>query len=183
MRDILNLFSHTSDAAFAIDSDQRIVRWNQPAERLFGFRAQEVLGRFCYDVIGSRTTLCHFNCQKNCFAHTMALKQQVLPTHDLQVHTKAGQTLWLSVTTIVVPSKWRDLCVLIHLFRDVSRQKEIEHFVKRLIHQAQKPVKLLETHELVGSPSAGPATELTAREREVLTLLAGRPLGVALRLS
>ena len=34
MRDILNLFSKTSDAAVAIDSDQRIVLWNQSAERL-----------------------------------------------------------------------------------------------------------------------------------------------------
>jgi PAS domain-containing protein len=90
MRDILDLFSHTSDAALAIDSDQRLVLWNQSAEMLFGFKAQEVLGRFCYDVIGSRTTLCCFGCQKNCFAQTMALKEQVVPTRDLNILTKLG---------------------------------------------------------------------------------------------
>jgi PAS domain S-box-containing protein len=172
MRDILGLFSHTSDAAVAIDSDQRIVLWNQSAEMLFGFEAKEVLGRFCYDVIGSRTTLCHLGCQKNCFAQTMALKQQVVPTHDLQVHTKAGRTLWLSVTTIVVPSRWRDLCILIHLFRDVSRQKEMERFVEQIIDRAQELAKSLETRQSLSPSFAASATELTAREREVLTLLA-----------
>jgi PAS domain S-box-containing protein len=172
MRDILNLFSKTSDAAIAIDSDQRIVLWNQSAEMLFGFTAKEALGRFCYDVIGSRTTLCHLGCQKNCFAQTMALKQQVVPTRDLQVHIKAGRTIWLSVTTIVVPSQWRDLCLLIHLFRDVSRQKAMEHFVEQLIDKAQKLTQSLETHQSVDSPRAPHATDLTAREREVLSLLA-----------
>jgi PAS domain S-box-containing protein len=172
MRDILNLFSKTSDAAIAIDSDQRIVLWNQSAEMLFGFTAKEALGRFCYDVIGSRTTLCHLSCQKNCFAQTMALKQQVVPTHDLQVHTKTGRTIWLSVTTIVVPSQWRDLCLLIHLFRDVSRQKEMEHFVKQLIDTAQKLAKSFETRQSEDSGFALSATDLTAREREVLSLLA-----------
>jgi PAS domain S-box-containing protein len=105
MKDILNLFSKTSDATVAIDSDQRIVLWNQPAEMLFGFRAKEVLGGFCYHVIGSRTTLCHLGCQKNCFAQTTALKPHVVPTCDPQVSTKAGRKIWLSVTTIVVPSR------------------------------------------------------------------------------
>jgi PAS domain S-box-containing protein len=172
MRDILNLFSKTSDAAIAIDSDQRIVLWNQSAERLFGFAVQEVLGRFCYDVIGSQTTLCHLSCQKNCFARTMALKQQVVPTHDLQVHTKTGRTIWLSVTTIVVPSQWRDLCLLIHLFRDVSRQKAMEQFVKQLIDTTQKLVKSFETRQSEDSTFALSAMDLTAREREVLSLLA-----------
>jgi PAS domain S-box-containing protein len=172
MRDILNLFSKTSDAAIAIDSDQRIVLWNQSAEILFGFTAKEALGRFCYDVIGSRTTLCHLGCQKNCFAQTMALQQQVVPTRDLQVHTKSGRKIWLSATTIVVPSRWRDLCILVHLFRDVSHQKEMEHFVQQCISKAQKLAKSLETRQSVDSPFAPSATDLTAREREILTLLA-----------
>ena len=172
MRDILNLFSKTWDAAVAIDSDQRIVLWNQSAEMLFGFTAKEALGRFCYDVIGSRTVLCHLDCKKNCFAQTMALKQQAVPTRDLQVHTKAGRMIWLSVTTIVVPSQWRDLCILIHLFRDVSRQKAMEHFVKQLIDKAQKLANSLEPQQSVDSPFPPSATDLTAREREVLILLA-----------
>jgi PAS domain S-box-containing protein len=172
MRDILDLFSNTSDAAIAIDVNQRIVLWNRSAEMLFGFQAKEVVGSFCYDVIGSRTTLCHLSCQKNCFAQTMALKQQAVPTRDLQIHTKTGRMIWLSVTTIVVPSRWRDLCTLIHLFQDVSRQKAMEDFVKQWIDKAQQLTRSLETHQSVDSPLAPLAPDLTAREREILTLLA-----------
>ena len=102
----------------------------------------------------------------------MALKQQVVPTHDLQVHTKTGRTIWLSVTTIVVPSQWRELCILIHLFRDVSRQKAMEHFLRQLIDNAQKLAKSFENRQSEDMPFAPSATDLTTRERVVLSLLA-----------
>jgi DNA-binding NarL/FixJ family response regulator len=102
----------------------------------------------------------------------MALKQQVVPTHDLQVHTRTGRTLWVSVSTIIVPSQWRDLCLLIHLFRDVSGQKATERFVQQIIDTAQELAQSLETRQSQDSRGALSATDLTAREREVLSLLA-----------
>jgi PAS domain S-box-containing protein len=49
MKDLLALIMNTADAVVAVDSAQRLVLWNQAAEALFGFKATEVLGRFCYD--------------------------------------------------------------------------------------------------------------------------------------
>ena len=40
-----------SDAAFAFTSDCRLVAWNARAEDLFGYTAQEVVGRSCYQVL------------------------------------------------------------------------------------------------------------------------------------
>jgi PAS domain S-box-containing protein len=120
MRDLFNLMSNTADAVVAIDSAQRIVFWNQAAEGLFGFKAEEVLGRICYDVIGGQAEACHFSCQKRCLAHTEALRQHTVPTRNLLVRTKDGREIWVCATTIVVPSKWKELCLLIHLCRDIS---------------------------------------------------------------
>lgn len=45
------LLSCASDAAFAVDTELRIVAWNGNAERLLGYDAAEVAGRQCCDVI------------------------------------------------------------------------------------------------------------------------------------
>ncbi len=39
------------DAFIVIDSDSRIMEWNPAAERIFGWRREEVTGRFLYDTI------------------------------------------------------------------------------------------------------------------------------------
>lgn len=43
-----------SDGVYVTDRQRRIVYWNQAAERITGWRAEEVLGKSCYDNI-----LCH----------------------------------------------------------------------------------------------------------------------------
>jgi PAS domain-containing protein len=45
------LVEHASDAAFAVDSELHVVAWNQPCCELLGYSPEEVIGRYCYDVL------------------------------------------------------------------------------------------------------------------------------------
>jgi PAS domain S-box-containing protein len=172
MRDLFNLMSNTADAVVAIDSGQRIVFWNQAAEGLFGFKAEEVLGRFCYDVIGGQAEACHLSCQKRCLAHTEALTQHTVPTRNLLVRTKDGREIWVCATTLVVPSKWKELCLLIHLCRDISRQKDLENCVQQFLACIAKLSSPLATDQPVNPLLASQTSNLTDREWKVLRLLA-----------
>lgn len=172
MKDLLELIMNTSDAVVAVDSAQRLVLWNQAAEALFGYKATEVLGRFCYDVIGGREESCQFSCQKACSALMHVMDQQVVPTRNLLVQTKGGQEIWISVTTIAVPSRWRDLCALIHLCRDISRQKEMEHLLQQFLACISKLPLPTMMHQPANPPASPSANSLTDREREILKLLA-----------
>ncbi len=62
-----NLVHLASDAAFVVDREQRIVAWNRQSEELLGYRQNEVLGHFCYDVIAAVLAdgqrLCTPDCQ------------------------------------------------------------------------------------------------------------------------
>lgn len=174
--DLLELIANTSDGVFVVDADQRIILWNQAVETLLGFPAQEVLGRFCYEVLGGRAPAGHLVCQKSCRTYMMAKRSGLAPTHDLATRTKDGREIWLNVTTLVIPGRWRNLETLVHIFRDVSRQKEVERFVEQLLSsvarlswpQGVEPLP----DPVAGDPSVDHSRELTGREVEVLQFLA-----------
>lgn len=173
MENLFDLISNTADGALAVDREQKIVLWNEAAEKLFGFKAEEVLGRYCYEVIGGRNESGRLVCRAHCLTMTMALRQQLIPTCDVLACTKAGrEACWLSLSTVLVPSRRRDLFVLVHLFRDVSRQKEMERFVHQLLSSVPKLSLSQGTHLRISPPLPPTLMDLTGREREVLCLLA-----------
>jgi len=52
MRDFYrNLLDQLFEGVYCLDADRRITYWNQAAERLTGYRAEEVIGRTCADNI------------------------------------------------------------------------------------------------------------------------------------
>jgi PAS domain S-box-containing protein len=170
--DQTDLIFDTADGVLAVDRDQRIVLWNGGAEALLGFKAEEVLGRHCYEVIGGQDESGRIACQAGCLDLLMTRRQEPVRTHDLLVRTKAGRESWVSVSTLRVSSGRRDLCVLVHLFRDVSRQKETERLVERLLFTAAKFSLSPGTDQPMSSPAFLPVQAMTKREREVLRLLA-----------
>lgn len=170
--EIFDLVSNTADGAVAIDREQRVVFWNEAAETLLGLSAREMRGRPCYEVMCGRDDSGRVVCQLTCLDIVAALRHELVPTHEIRVCTKAGRDLWLSISSILAPSKRKDRCVLVHLFRDVSAQKELERGVWNLVSSVAKLPSARGAHPPV-DPSLPPkAGELTRRERQVLTLLA-----------
>ncbi|MFH1060499.1 MAG: SpoIIE family protein phosphatase [Pseudomonadota bacterium] len=43
------ILDHTNDGIYVVDQDCRILYWNRPAERITGWKAEEVIGRRCRD--------------------------------------------------------------------------------------------------------------------------------------
>jgi DNA-binding NarL/FixJ family response regulator len=101
----------------------------------------------------------------------MARKREPIFARDLMVRTKLGREIWVSVSTVLVPSRWKDLCVLVHLFRDVSYQKALEQSVKQLLATMASLAVPRETDSPTSVPASVPLAKLTRRELEVLRLL------------
>lgn len=66
MTDIKDLLAHTADGAYIIDEQQRIVFWNDAAQSLLGYRAEEVIGQSCFKVITGRDESGCPICRRNC---------------------------------------------------------------------------------------------------------------------
>ena len=171
MSDVVNLVSRTADGVIAVDPNQRIVHWNNAAEALFGIEAEKALGRFCYDVIGLLDDSGCIICQKRCFAVSAARRRELVLSRELRVRKSAARDAWVSVSTIMVPSRWSRRVALIHLFRDVTYHRELKGIMRRLqSHLTDIPWPRASDAPM--SPClAAPVNSLTAREREVLRLL------------
>ncbi len=102
----------------------------------------------------------------------MMLRRELVRTRDLLVRTKDGREVWASISTILVPSSRRDLWALVHLFRDVSRQKAMERLVEQLLSIVAKLSLSRGPDPPVPLAHSPPPMDLTRRERDVLRLLA-----------
>jgi PAS domain S-box-containing protein len=102
-RKYLNLMlNNTQDAIFELDADQRIIFWNRSAERIYGFSAEEVLGRNpselfwtgrSADVIKEKFDSLKSNeeIRFNIISYTKDSRQVVTETHLIAVSDKKGE--------------------------------------------------------------------------------------------
>jgi PAS domain S-box-containing protein len=155
-RALLDLFSRTLDAMIAIDSFSRIVAWNPGATGLFGYPAEEAFGRRCADLLRWRDRHGNFVCGPDCAIRKQAAHELAGETQEVLATTRAGRTVWVSVSSLVLPRQYHRVCRLVHFAREVTFTPS-EAAAVRFVHDDQARRRLLGT--------------LTAREHEVLDLL------------
>jgi PAS domain S-box-containing protein len=147
-----------ADGAFAMMSDGRITLWNPAAERITGYTASDVLGRRCCDVFAGRGRGGEPLCSSNCPLLTLIKSGEPVESFDLQTRSKGGRTIWVNMSTIVLPDGDTKGSRGIRMFRDVTAVKDLLALIR---------------NRLVGIPTERDQTaRLTRRETEVLRLMA-----------
>lgn len=168
VHEAIDLLSKSGEAAFAIDSGDRIVYWNRGCEELLGYEPQKVLGKHCYDVMGGRDEHGNVYCYRNCPVAHQARDDDAPEVHPfhLLVKDKAGKEKRLAISMFSVPAVRPSLSAVIHVIREDGA--------------APSPLEKSLAEAAAGSPSArwpmttpeGQKVELTAREKEILRCLA-----------
>jgi PAS domain S-box-containing protein len=175
----LDTLCNTADGVFIVDANQRIIRWNNGAERILKYSEAEVLNHDCYRVIAGRTHSEKLWCHSNCKVQSCITKGTLLENFDLLTRTNDGEPIWLNVS-IMSPRDGNEHFT-VHLLRDVTREKNagqaIEQFLAKLgmhglareKHRDDKgvPRPIAARTSPIEAPLA-----LSGREVEVLRLLA-----------
>jgi PAS domain S-box-containing protein len=104
-----DLAEFASDAAFAIDTEARIVAWNAPAQRLLGYTASEAIGRHCGDVLQATLQggepLCHPDCNViQCFRDCRSCG-----VPNCRLRHRNGEWVPASIATVAMSEKARRL--------------------------------------------------------------------------
>ncbi len=150
-----------AEAVMAVDGRQRVVLWNAAAEKLLGWRRDEVIGRPCHRVVTGHDRDGHLVCCPGCPEFVMARTGEPIPPKDVCYRCRDGRYVWVNQSSLVVRvGPGEDEQWVVHMFRDITGQRRVEELVELLTHR-----------EGYGS---GPSSDqpLTRREREVLGMLA-----------
>jgi PAS domain S-box-containing protein len=177
MDEIRELLRNTADGAFVIDNQQRIICWNKSAEEMLGYKAEEVMGRLCYEVLGGQNERECLICRRRCLPFVASARGELVRNFDARVRRKDGQTRWVNVSIIVVPGSGDTPRGVIHLFRDVEAKKRAEAFAAEVAARArqiglQQPMLSRQTPNSAATGPGPTLDELTPRELQVLDLLA-----------
>jgi PAS domain S-box-containing protein len=173
MKQLFHSLSKTGDGAFIIDKDHFIIFWNQAAEQILGYPAEEATGRQCYEILGGRDEQGRTLCQRYCRLAIQAKRGDTLPNADVHAQTRTGAGRWLNVTTFVYPvgDKNSDQ-VIVHLFRDATEKKDQQRFIDRVLAASEQLQRNDDSPIIQMTPAEPLANGLTTREQQVLALLA-----------
>jgi PAS domain S-box-containing protein len=180
-RSVATMLERTAEGAMLADERGTVVLWNKAAERLLGFRAAEVLGRPCHEVMRGVTLSGHPFCSPACAVGERLGCGSGVRNFDIQTRTKAGKTVWLNVSSLPVPSRKKNRFQFVHLFRDIGKQAKVRH----LVNELQAVLSGSDERAASGAkPSLAPASPadtvpdipatlpLSQRERDILRHLA-----------
>ena len=119
----LALFTRTGDGVWAVDGNQRIVLWNQAAEELLGYTAEQASGQLCYQLLEGRDVRgCPF-CGAECSVRKSAQLGQAVEAFTAQVRHRDGRAVWINVSIVALPKgpeAGHDVS-LVHLFRLIGQ--------------------------------------------------------------
>jgi PAS domain S-box-containing protein len=163
----LDPFANTADGAVAVDLTGRIIFWNHAAEAILGYTAPEVVGRRCHEVLHGRDADRNLICHPHCHVLAMAHEGEPAHAHDVIVRAKDGAERWLNMSTVLMSAPDKHLRIVVRLFRDVTETRRPLHLIQALLQRG-----LHDGPDVRLSQPPGWPWPLTAREREVLELLA-----------
>ena len=154
---LFTILAQTEDGVACVGPDLRILEWNRGAARILGYSRADVKGRTCYEVFQGQDRCGNVVCGVGCPSLPGLRRGELAPTRDLLARDKSDRKVWLSLTTVVPPDRYRDECMLVHMFHETALPPELERLVTDRLRGERRPSAL---------------AVLSAREREVLCLLA-----------
>ena len=153
--DASKLLRSTAEAAFATGAENRIVMWNEGAEKLLGYKAAEVLGRPCHEVLCGVDVFGNRYCDAGCTLHRMASRRESVRRFEMDVRKAAGDYVRVSISILASDESDQAEPTIIHMLQPAS---DLTQIGKRA--PAESP------------PASAHHGPLTRREVEVLRRLA-----------
>jgi DNA-binding CsgD family transcriptional regulator len=168
--ELLDLLAAGHPPAFATDSRDRIVFCNSGAARILGRRADELVGRRCYEAVAGRDVFGNRFCYANCPVRAGVRAQENLSGFDLDVSGNGNGPASVNVTIFRIPSLRPDLFTLVHVLQPIAESSRLAWLLARLgaiVPDGNGP------EPVHAQPTAQEPPPLTVREREILQHIAG----------
>ncbi len=178
-KDILQILAKTSDGVFAVGTDHKIVFWNKSAQKILGYSAEEVLGKYCNEIIAGTDSNGNPVCSRSCNVMKAIKKDENPENYEMLTHSKTSVPIWLNVSIICIPGSQPALSTVVHIFRDITKQKIYLNHIREIIPDINNANKVKNNH--LSENESKTQKILTPRERMVLEYLGAgyRPIDIS----
>ena len=139
------LLENVSDAVMAVDNEYCITAWNSAAEKLYGWKATEVLGKSIYHVLTHR----YVNDVDDKIAIETMLKTGKWVGEVIQKR-KDGTEVIVESCVSYLHNERGDIIGMVAINRDITEQKHYEQERQRLYEQLQHLQKMESIGRLAG---------------------------------
>lgn len=112
------LFENLAEGIFTINTRWRITSFNQTAEKITGYRREEVLGSYCWDIFHS--DLCDAGCPLRTTLETGVSRMD----QDVRMLSKEGRRISVLTNTSVVRDRSGTVVGAVETFRALAPQTE-----------------------------------------------------------
>lgn len=128
--------SRTGDAIFVVAPDYHIAYWDSQSEFFTGIKAEDAVGKPCYDVVlGEREDGERF-CSWGCSVMRMSQEGRPVTSYDMQVHSPSGGKRWVNVSTLSIAAE--DGVYIVHLMRDSQATHETLDMARDVIQLSKR---------------------------------------------
>ncbi len=167
--DPLDVIARAGAAAFATDEKGRIAIWNKGAQELLGYRASQVLGKSCHEIICGQDVFGNRFCDRQCSLTFMVERRETVRHFELDVRTESGEIMPAHFSIVVFPGPRARQYTLVHFLEKVDRHREASALVRRILTEQRSLPAVSPAVADAQSPQSPP---LTSREIQILRLLA-----------
>ena len=149
-----------------------ILFWNPSAERILGHKAENMIGRRCYEILrnlpeeGSTPI-----CIESCPPIRLAREGRIPPVVHVRMLCASGRRMRATITPITFPATRSNDSIMVHLFH-VETDDERARRVASTVQVVLKGSTSAPPTDLTTRATCCQAYNLTDRELEVLHLLA-----------
>jgi PAS domain S-box-containing protein len=160
------IVSIAADAIISVDEDQRIVLFNQGAEQIFGYTADEILGQSLDLLIPPRVVEAHRQ-HIHDFAASPVMARQMGERRQISGMRKGGEEFPADAS--ILKTKVEDGWLFTVVLRDMTTAREAQEEQGRLLEAAQRAARLRD--EVLGVVSHDLRNPLSVVRMCVSTLL------------
>ena len=121
-----NLFDNANDAIITTDLEDRVTSWNHSAEKLFGWEAQEVMGK----KLSSLIVPLNLQTQREEIINN-AMNGKLASGIETVRICKDGTRIFVDLTTSQLLDPNRNLTGLSFIFRDISERKKAQDLINK----------------------------------------------------
>lgn len=151
------ILNSIADGVFTVDTNFRIANFNPAAERITGFKKEEVMGKSCHLIFRSEF------CGEKCPLRRTIETGENVSNFEMEIVNSKGELVPVYVSTALLVDDEGEIVGGVETFRDLSVLKDLRRELRELYsfsHIIGKNVKMQEIYNLIEMVSQTSSTVL-----------------------